>query len=152
MKLLLPIISIASLAAAHFVGNPRAPNPGIEHVRRSVENGLYRPDDGWYGQNDTNCTYASVARIEQVWDNLYNNSWGSFFKNFHDEIDWTIMYTQPLSGHYTNISQFVTNGVIRLLRCFDGPANFTLINIVGGCNNPWSVQETLVGGRALNGM
>lgn len=139
-------LAVGSLAALQ----QRSPNPGVDRVKRELDAKLYRRDD-YYGYNDTDCEYASVAHIEEVWNNLYNNSWGGFFRNFHDEIDWTVMYTQPLSGHYTNVSQFIVNGVVRLLDCFDGDASFQLINLVGGCNNPWSVQETLVGGVAKNG-
>ena len=62
------------------------------------------------------------------------------------------MYTQPLAGHYNNLTLFIVNGVIRLLDTFDGNANFSLVNLVGGCDDEWSVQETLVEGKCKNGI
>lgn len=132
-------------------------NPGVEGIKQELgERDVINGDvEGWnghyYGWDDEDCEYASVKRIEQVWYNLADSDWGGFFKNFHGELNWTIMHTQPLAGQYPNISSFIVNGVVRLLDCFEGNANFSLVNIVGGCNNPWSVQETLVEGVAKNG-
>lgn len=109
------------------------------------------PASGDLSVREDGCAYASVAHINSVWDNLYANNWGGFFNNFVEDIDWTVMYTQPLAGHYNNLTLFIVNGVFRLLDTFDGNANFSLVNVVGGCDNAWSVQETLVEGKCKNG-
>lgn len=69
-----------------------------------------------------------------------------------EEIDWDIMFAQPLSGHYGNLTLFIVNGLLRLANTFDGPFNFTLVNIIGGCNDAWSVQETLIQANLKNGL
>jgi hypothetical protein len=128
-------------------------NPGVEGIKRELgERDVINGDvEGWnghyYGWDDEDCEYASVKRIEQVWYNLADSDWGGFFKNFHGELNWTIMHTQPLAGQYPNISSFIVNGVVRLLDCFEGNANLSLVNIVGGCNNPRQLKR--LSSRAL---
>lgn len=139
--------SVLCFTALSLIAASSASNPGLEHLKRELTLQPYQPP----AHPKTDCKYASEPHILDVWNNLYTSNWDGFFKNFHYDIDWTVMYTQPLSGHYTNLTQFIVNGVIRLLVTFDGPANFTLINIVGGCDSPWSVEETLVGGVTKNG-
>ena len=141
MKISAPFLPLVLTLAASWSAMA-SPNPveGMSPASRD----LSVRDDG--------CSYASVAHINDVWDNLFTNNWGGFFNNFVEDIDWTVMYTQPLAGHYDNLTLFIVNGVIRLLDTFDGNANFSLVNIVGGCDDPWSVQETLVEGKCKNGM
>ena len=91
-----------------------------------------------------------MQEIDKVWSQLTGGNFGAFFANFVGDVDWTIMFTQPLSGHYNNVTQFLTNGLFRLFDVAAGPAKFTRVNIAGGCENPWSIQETLVEAVAKN--
>ena len=141
MKVFAPYIPLMLTLAASWSAMA---SPNSVEGMSPASRGLSVRDDG--------CSYASSAHINDVWDNLFTNNWGGFFNNFVEDIDWTVMYTQPLAGHYDNLTLFIVNGVLRLLDTFDGNANFSLVNIVGGCDDPWSVQETLVEGKCKNGM
>lgn len=125
----------------------------IDHRSSPYLQQLHQRGDLHKRENITqsNCTYPDVNAVAEVWSYLTGGEYGTFFSNFVGDVDWTIMHTQPLSGHYSNLTQFLTNGLFRLFDVAAGPANFSLVNIAGGCENPWSIQETLVEAVAKNG-
>ncbi|CAF9941823.1 hypothetical protein IMSHALPRED_002919 [Imshaugia aleurites] len=90
-----------------------------------------------------NCTYASRAHINQVFSGLTNGNFSAFFSNVVDDVDWNVQGTHPLAGRYANKSLFIVNAVDRLARSqnLNFPDTITLVNVVGGCDEEWSVEE-----------
>lgn len=70
----LPALSLAISALAAVPGNMRS-----KVVCR----------DEW----ETNCTYVSKGQIYDIWN---GPGGGDFYRNFHEDIDWDVMFTQPL--------------------------------------------------------
>lgn len=91
----------------------------------------------------TNCTYASRAHISQVFGDLVKGNYSAFFSNVVDDVDWNVQGTSPLAGRYTNKTVFFVNTVARLAQIenLNLPENITLLNVVGGCDEEWSIQE-----------
>lgn len=98
--LIFSVLSLAAGSTAMFRAGG-SPNPGVAYLKRELAAQPFKRQDNHV--TNENCRFASQAHIEDVWNNLYNGSWGGFFRNFHDEIDWTVMYTQPLAGLYEHI-------------------------------------------------
>ena len=149
----LSTISLAALALApSALAHP-------DNIRRYV---LPREER----ESNSTCKYASKSHIYDIWA----TSGGDFYRNFREcqkstisdsganrkysdeQIDWDVMFTHPLSGHYSNLTQFFVNGLLRLANAFDGGFSFDLVNIIGGCDDPWSVEEILIQGTLYSGL
>ena len=91
----------------------------------------------------TNCTYVSRTHIGKVFNNLAQGNFSAFFSNVIDDVDWNVQGSHPLAGRYTNKTAFYVNAVARLAQVenLDFPDVITVINIIGGCSEEWSVQE-----------
>ena len=91
----------------------------------------------------TSCTYASRAHISQAFGDLVKGNYSAFFSNVVDDVDWNVQGTHPLAGRYTNKTVFFVNAVARLAEVQNLilPEYITLLNVVGGCDEEWSVQE-----------
>lgn len=91
----------------------------------------------------TNCTYPSQVHIRQVFSNLEEGNFSGFFYNVVDDVDWNVQGTHPLSGRYPSKTLFVVNAVARLAQAqnLDLPDTISLVNVIGGCSEEWSVQE-----------
>ena len=91
----------------------------------------------------TNCTYLSRAHINQVFSGLTQGNFSAFFSNVADDVDWNVQGTHPLAGRYPNKTLFVVNAVDRLAQSqnLDFPDTITLVNVIGGCDEEWSVEE-----------
>ena len=88
----------------------------------------------------TNCTYPSRVHIEQVFNTLEQGNFSAFFSNVIDHVDWNVQGTHPLAGRYPNKTLFVVNAVARLAQVEDSSV-ITVVNVIGGCGEEWSVQE-----------
>ena len=93
--------------------------------------------------NSSDCTYATHDHISDVFNHLTKSDYPSFFNSVADDVDWNVMGTHPLAGQYHNKTVFAINAIARLGKIQDRSikGNTTIVNIVGGCNEEWSVQE-----------
>lgn len=90
-----------------------------------------------------NCTYASRAHINQVFSNLEKGNFSAFFSYVVDDVDWNVQGTHPLAGRYPSKALFVINAVARLAQVQNLalPDTISLVHVVGGCSEEWSVEE-----------
>jgi hypothetical protein len=104
--------------------------------------------------NSSTCAYASVNHINTVFGYFTEGNYPGFFRYVVDDVDWDIQGTHPLAGHYMNKTIFAMNTIVRLAKVQDysAPHSTTLQNIVGGCDEPWSVQELQVIATFKNGI
>ena len=63
------------------------------------------------------------------------------------------MGTHPLAGEYNNLTIFEIDTILRLENTVDPshPLELSVVNIVGGGDEAWSVQELHVQGICKNG-
>jgi len=103
---------------------------------------------------NTNCTYAPRSHIEQLFHELANGGYSTFFANVVDDVDWNVQGTHPLAGMYSNKTVFVVNTVARLgkIENATAPHSMKILNIVGGCDEEWSAQEIWAKDVMNNGM
>jgi uncharacterized protein len=98
------------------------------------------------------CTFPSQAQITDIFTALTNGSFGIFFSHVIDDVSWRVMGTHPLAGHYTSKASFYNSTSLRLSKIEAPGGSMSLIRVVGGCDEEWSVQEMLGNATMLNGM
>jgi uncharacterized protein len=56
----------------------------------------------------------TLEYVREIFRGLENGDGASFFKHVADDVDWTVMGTHPLAGHYHSKSDFVAGTFARL--------------------------------------
>ncbi len=115
--------------------------------------------------SDLNCTttfsntstmYPNQAEICTVFSNVVgaNANYTAFFKLYvAEDVNWTIEGTHPLAGEYTNRSILVDAfSRIDATGAEKTTLLISIINIIGGGDEEWSVQELQVLGTCTSGM
>ena len=103
----------------------------------------------------SNTTYPSKIQIAAVFSSLTgsNASYETFFAHVSPTVNWTIEGTHPAAGTYTNRTVLeVTFARIAATGSKQHPLNIELLNIIGGGDEEWSVEELQVYGICKNGM
>ncbi|OJJ86357.1 uncharacterized protein ASPGLDRAFT_33268 [Aspergillus glaucus CBS 516.65] len=103
--------------------------------------------------NHTTCSYPSKDTIKSVFSHIVSGDYPAFFTHVVDTVDWDIQGTHPLAGRYLNKTLFAVNALARLSKIQDNtaPHETTLINVVGGCDEEWSMQEMVATAVFQNG-
>ncbi|RAK96484.1 uncharacterized protein BO80DRAFT_366248 [Aspergillus ibericus CBS 121593] len=99
----------------------------------------------------TSCPYPSTTDITTIWNKLISGNPAGFISHFRPFLSWTVMGSHPLAGHYEKLSLFIVNSEGRLYNALAGQPTYTLVNVVGGCESEWSVQEMRMQAVAKNG-
>lgn len=101
----------------------------------------------------TTCSYPSKDTIKSVFSHIVSGDYPAFFTHVVDTVDWDIQGTHPLAGRYLNKTLFAVNALARLSKIQDNtaPHETTLINVVGGCDEEWSMQEMVATAVFQNG-
>jgi len=53
-------------------------------------------------------------RVRQIFKGLESGDGGAFFASVADYVDWTVMGTHPLAGHYRSKADFITGTFAKL--------------------------------------
>jgi ketosteroid isomerase-like protein len=56
----------------------------------------------------------TLEYVREIFRGLENGDGASFFKHVADDVDWTVMVTHPLAGHYRSKSDLVGGTFARL--------------------------------------
>jgi len=102
----------------------------------------------------TNSTlYPTQSQIAETFNYLATGNYTAFFSQVAPNVNWTVMGTHPLAGQYNNRTIFETDTITRLENTVDPqhPFEISVVNIVGGGNEAWSVQELHVQAICKNG-
>ena len=59
-------------------------------------------------------TSISPDYVRQIFKGLENGDGAAFFKHVADDVDWIVMGTHPLAGHYHSKADFVTGTFAKL--------------------------------------
>jgi len=91
----------------------------------------------------SNTTYPSQAQIGKIFGYLTAGNYTAFFANVIEDVDWSVMGTHPLAGEYHDREIFINETLVRLGKTTapGHPIVLSLVNIMGGGNEEWSVQE-----------
>lgn len=104
--------------------------------------------------NARNTIYPNRAQICTVFESLtgVNANASAFFANVLENVDWTIEGTHPLAGQYHN--RMILEAAFARIDATgakDNPLILSLINVIGGGNEQYSVQELQVLGTCIDG-
>lgn len=144
--------------------NPICPRPPQEEAEppsaKSNNPYPYRDmivvNDGFYfGNPRTDCKYASQPYIYSQYK-AWSNDHTYIASILVPDVDFTIVGHHPVSGHYHDFKHFYANAFWRIGTCiaetYPELFKIELLNIHGGCEEEWSVQEVKFSGRANNGI
>lgn len=100
-------------------------------------------------------TYPTRAQICSTFSHLTgrNANYTGFFSQVADNVNWIIEGTHALAGQYNN-KTVLEAAFIRIddTGSADAPLTISIINVIGGGNEEWSVVELQVLGVCRNGM
>ena len=89
-------------------------------------------------------------RVREIFKGLENGDGAAFFEHVADNVDWTVMGTHPLAGHYPSKRAFVDATFSKLGKVLPKGAQLRVANeIVAGDT---AVVELVSDATALNGM
>ena len=95
--------------------------------------------------------YPSKTEIEAIFDTLSDKP-TEFWSYVSPTVNWTIEGTHPAAGVYTNRTILIsTFARIDATGSKDDPLKVALLNVVGGGEEKWSVQELQVLGQCKSG-
>ena len=57
---------------------------------------------------------VSESRVRQIFAGLEAGDGGAFFAHVADDVDWTVMGTHPLAGHYDTKADFIAGTFAKL--------------------------------------
>ncbi|KAI9658369.1 MAG: hypothetical protein M1821_002502 [Bathelium mastoideum] len=100
----------------------------------------------------SNCTFPSQAYITDVFTAMTNGSSDIFYSHVVENVSWRVMGTHPLAGHYASKVAFYNSTTVRLSKIEAPGGSTSLVRVIGGCDEEWSVEEMLGSVTMLNGM
>jgi ketosteroid isomerase-like protein len=56
----------------------------------------------------------SLDQVREIFKGLENGDGAAFFKQVADDVDWTVMGTHPLAGHYRSKKDFIAGTFAKL--------------------------------------
>jgi ketosteroid isomerase-like protein len=64
-------------------------------------------------------------RVREIFKGLENGDGAVFLKHVADDVDWTVMGTHPLAGHYRSKKDFIAGTFAKVLSDSDGSTSRT---------------------------
>lgn len=58
----------------------------------------------------------SEEQVRKIFQGLENGDGAAFFQHVSDDVDWTVMGTHPLAGHYPSKKAFIEGIFVKLGR------------------------------------
>jgi uncharacterized protein len=72
----------------------------------------------------------SEADVRAIFRHMETGNRPAFLAAVHDDVDWTVMGTHPLAGHYTSKADFVAATYERLKRILVGDSMMTITSVL----------------------
>jgi ketosteroid isomerase-like protein len=88
--------------------------------------------------------------VREIFKGLETGDGGQFFEHVADGVDWTVMGTHPLAGHYLSKSAFQEATFGKLGKVLPKGAQLRLTNLIVAANT--AVVELVSDATAHNGM
>ncbi|KAI9723487.1 MAG: hypothetical protein M1828_004217 [Chrysothrix sp. TS-e1954] len=98
-------------------------------------------------------TYPSKAEINTIFGALHSGSFTKFASYVDTNVVWTVEGTHPLAGTFHGSDDFFKNTleVLGSIQSTANPIVISVVNIIGGGDEEWSVQELHAQGIMKNG-
>ena len=99
----------------------------------------------------TSATSAVTAEyVRKLFRGLETGDGAAFFEHVADDVDWTVMGTHPLAGHYRSKAAFIAGTFDKLGKVLPDGAQLTVEHLL--VNDDEAVVELRSGATAKNGM
>ena len=93
---------------------------------------------------------VAAAFVRTIFAGLERGDGAAFFDHVADEVDWTVMGTHPLAGHYTSKTDFIAGTFAKLGKVLPGGAQLHVENVF--VENDVAVVELHSEATARNGL
>lgn len=93
---------------------------------------------------------VTSEQVREIFKGLEMGNGAVFFAHVADNVDWTVMGTHPLAGHYKNKSAFIAGTFAKLIRVLPKGAQLRIDNVMVKDNQ--AVVELRSMAIAKNGM
>ena len=88
--------------------------------------------------------------VRTLFKNLESGDGAGFFEHVADDVDWTVMGTHPLAGHYSSKAAFTAGTFDKLAKVLPDGAQLTVEHLL--VDDDTAVVELRSGATAENGM
>ena len=92
----------------------------------------------------------TAAEVREIFRGLERGDGAAFFEHVADDVDWTVMGTHPLAGHYTSKAAFQAGTFAKLGQVLKEGAQLTVDHLL--VKDDEAVVELNSGATARNGM
>ncbi|KAI1393534.1 uncharacterized protein F4822DRAFT_424003 [Hypoxylon trugodes] len=96
--------------------------------------------------------FPTKARIREIFAYLTAGDAPAFYAHVADDVDWTVMGTHALSGHYKDKEMFLSQSLSRISAVFDGVMKLHVKSVIGGEIEEWAVIELAAEAKCKNVM
>lgn len=88
--------------------------------------------------------------VRDLFSGLENGNGAAFFEHVAEDVDWTVMGTHPLAGHYLSKADFIAGTFDKLAQVLPHGAQLTVEHLLVSADQ--AVVELRSGATAKNGM
>ncbi len=92
----------------------------------------------------------TIAEVRAVFAEFETGDGLGFFKHVADDVDWTVLGTHPLAGHYRGRTAFVQGTFAKLARVLTHGAQLRATSIL--VSGDWAAVELEANATARNGL
>src|SRR5580698_7237089 len=92
----------------------------------------------------------SSQEVRGIFKGLESGNGAAFFEHVADDVDWTVMGTHPLAGHYDGKQAFIAGTFAKLGRVLPLGAQLHVEHVI--VQNDWAVVELHSLATARSGM
>ena len=73
---------------------------------------------------------VDADHVRKIFAGLEHGEGAAFFDHVADDVDWTVMGTHPLAGHYTSKAAFVAGTFAKLAKVLPDGAELNVDNLI----------------------
>jgi len=88
--------------------------------------------------------------VRALFNGLEDGDGAAFFEHVSDNVDWTVMGTHPLAGHYRSKAEFIAGTFAKLAKVLPQGAQLRVEHLL--VKDDWAVVELRSLATAKNGM
>jgi uncharacterized protein len=104
----------------------------------------------WLSPHKFPALKSASERVREIFKGLENGDGAAFFKQVADDVDWIVMDTRPLAGHYRSKQAFLEGTFAKLGRVLPQGAQLQVENLI--VKDDQAVVELHSLATAKNGM
>lgn len=96
--------------------------------------------------------YPTPQEITTLFAHLTSNNPSAFFTHVSADVDWELLGTHPLAGHYKSLSDWKAGALEPINAVLREPLKLQVRNVVGGGDQEWACVELFADAVCKDGM